>query len=67
MCQRKLEENVSTKLSEACLSDLQLDSLLQVLVSLLDQLFGPQDSVPHEVFGATTADLDIRRQCSGFL
>lgn len=41
---------------ELRLSDLQLDSLLQVLVSLLDQLFGPEDSVPHHVFGATTAD-----------
>lgn len=42
--------------NELRLPDLQLDSLLQVLVGLLDQLFGPEDSVPHHVFGATTAD-----------
>lgn len=41
-----------------CVSDLQLNSLLQVLVRLLDQLFGSQYSVPHHVFGATTAGGD---------
>lgn len=34
---------------------LQLNSLLQVLVGLLHQLFGPQNSVPHHVLGATAA------------
>lgn len=37
---------------------LQLNSLLQVLVGLLHQLFGPQHSVPHHVLGATAAGGD---------
>lgn len=39
-----------------CRPDLKLNSLLQVLVCLLDQLFGAQDPIPHHVFGAATAE-----------
>lgn len=38
-----------------CVLHLQLNSLLQVLVGLLHQLLGPQNSVPHHVLGATAA------------
>lgn len=37
---------------------LQLNSLLQVLVRLLDELFSPQHPVPHHVLGATAAGRD---------
>lgn len=43
----------------ASLLYLQLDPLLQVLVGLLNQLFGPQDSVPHHVLGATAAGRQV--------
>lgn len=45
-----------------CASDLQLNSLLQVLVGLLDQLFSPQNSVPHHVLGAAAAGGDRRKK-----
>lgn len=43
-------------------SHLQLNSLLQVLVRLLDQLFSPQHSVPHHVLRATAAGGDGRKK-----
>lgn len=44
------------------LSHLELNSLLQVLVRLLDQLFSPQHSVPHHVLGATAAGGDGKKK-----
>lgn len=39
-------------------SDLQQDPLLQVLVGSVQQLFGPQHSVPHQVLRATPAETE---------
>lgn len=72
--QRTLEETSqqnsvswNRSFSFSCVSDLQLNSLLQVLVRLLDQFFSPQHSVPHHVLGATAAGGDGRRKSQSTL